>query len=75
MTFYELEPLSVDTCQHCALWVLDIGADGCARRHVCRIHGDVDLDVDFRLFRRNDCPDLLHLANDAVTSTFSRRNK
>lgn len=74
MNFYELEPLSTETCQHCTSLYLDIG-DGNARRHFCRVHSEINLDVELRFLRRNDCPDISYPVNDAVTSTFSRRNK
>ena len=74
MNFYELKPSSTEICLFCRYLYLDIG-DGSARKHFCAIHRDVDLDVDMRLLRPNDCRDILHESNDAVTKTFARRNK
>lgn len=75
MNFYELEPLTFETCQHCTSFHLDIGDDGRARRHYCVIHPEIDLDVDLRFLRPNDCPDIDFPINDATTATFARQNK
>lgn len=74
MNFYELEPLTFETCQHCKSFHLDIG-DGSARHHICVIHPEIDLDVDLHFLRPNDCPDIDFEVNDAMTATFARRNK
>ena len=74
VNWYELEPLNENFCLNCHHYTLDIGESGNERRYFCYIHPDIELNTDLRRFRVNDCKDILFVGNDAVTTTFSRRN-
>lgn len=56
-------------CLHCTGLYLDID-----RGYYCKRHKEVDFKGNTNLVAVNDCPDFLTEGNDAVTSTFSRRN-
>lgn len=68
--FTHLEPLDFHSCNNCASLHLDID-----KGYFCPQHREVDFGDKLKLVMINDCTDFHTEGNDAVTSTFSRRNR
>lgn len=69
ISFTHLEPLDYHFCTNCSRLLLDIGTG-----YFCPIHREVDFRDKLKIVMINNCPDFITEANDAVTSTFARRN-
>lgn len=69
ISFTHLEPLDYHFCNNCARLHLDIDTG-----YFCPMHSEVDFRDKLKLVMINNCPDFHTEANEAVTSTFARRN-
>ena len=69
INFTHLEPLDCHSCNNCARLHLDIDTG-----YFCPQHREVDFGDKLKLVKVNDCSDFHTEGNDAVTSTFLRRN-
>lgn len=67
--FTHLEPLDCHFCNNCSRLHLDI-----VTGYFCPLHRAVDFRDKLKLVKVNNCPDFITEGNDAVTSTFLRRN-
>lgn len=70
VNFLHLEPLDPHCCQSCTGLYLDI-----ERGYYCKRHKEVYFKGNTNLVAVNDCSDWEPPHNDAVTTTFTRRNK